>query len=147
MYSTRLALIPVLLASALVITGCTKSEPTPKVTADGKRIIVIGHAAPLTGAQAHIGKDNENGVRLAIEDLNREGFKIGGKPVHFELDSQDDQADPRMATTVAQKFVDDGLDAVIGHLNSGTTRPVWSKFHRRPPRRNTPSRVSATPSA
>ena len=63
-------------------------------------------------------------VRLAIDDLNREGIRIAGQPVQFELDSEDDQADPRMATTVAQKFVDDGLTAVIGHLNSGTTMPA-----------------------
>lgn len=120
-------LLPALMAAlvaAAALAGCSKSEPTPKTTPDGKRIIVIGHAAPLTGPQAHIGKDNENGVRLAIEDLNREGFTIGGQPVHFQLDSQDDQADPRMATTVAQKFVDDRLHAVIGHLNSGTTMPA-----------------------
>lgn len=120
----RPALIPALLATVVLITGCSKSEPVASTTPDGKRIIVIGHAAPLTGPQAHIGKDNENGVRLAIEDLNQSGFTIAGQPVHFEMDSQDDQADPRMATTVAQKFVDDGLQAVIGHLNSGTTMPA-----------------------
>lgn len=125
MHITRHAfLTTALVALALAIAGCSKKEEAPKTTPDGKRIIVIGHAAPLTGSQAHIGKDNENGVRLAIDDLNREGFAIAGQPVHFELDSQDDQADPRMATTVAQKFVDDGLHAVIGHLNSGTTMPA-----------------------
>ncbi|MEL0027125.1 MAG: branched-chain amino acid ABC transporter substrate-binding protein, partial [Perlucidibaca sp.] len=125
MYITRHApLSMALLAVALTVSGCSKNEQGPRTTADGKLVVVIGHAAPLTGAQAHIGKDNENGVRLAIEDLNREGISIGGKPVQFELDSEDDQADPRMATTVAQKFVDDGLHAVIGHLNSGTTMPA-----------------------
>ena len=125
MYITRHApLSMALLAVALTVSGCSKNEQGSRTTADGKLVVVIGHAAPLTGAQAHIGKDNENGVRLAIEDLNREGISIGGKPVQFELDSEDDQADPRMATTVAQKFVDDGLHAVIGHLNSGTTMPA-----------------------
>lgn len=110
--------------AAAVMAGCSPKPAAPTTTADGKRIIVIGHAAPLTGTQAHIGKDNEHGVRLAIADLNAAGFTINDEPVHFELDSQDDQADPRMATTVAQKFVDDGVKAVIGHMNSGTTMPA-----------------------
>jgi branched-chain amino acid transport system substrate-binding protein len=84
----------------------------------------IGHAAPLTGPQAHLGKDNENGVRLAIDELNTQGLTIGGQKVKFELESEDDQADPRIATTVAQKFVDDKVNGVIGHLNSGTTIPT-----------------------
>ena len=93
-------------------------------------VVHIGHAAPLTGPQAHIGKDNENGVRLAIDELNASNFMIAGKKAHFELDSEDDQAEGRIATTVAQKFVDDKVNGVIGHLNSGTTIPastIYSK--------------------
>ena len=84
----------------------------------------IGAAAPLTGPQAHLGKDNENGTRMAIEDANAKGIVIGGKKVHFELVSEDDQADPKTATIVAQKLVDDNVSGVIGHLNSGTTIPA-----------------------
>jgi branched-chain amino acid transport system substrate-binding protein len=92
--------------------------------ASGATIIKIGHAAPLTGPQAHLGKDNENGVRLAVDELNAKGLSIGGQKVQFELHSEDDQADPRIATTVAQKFVDDKVSGMIGHLNSGTTIPA-----------------------
>lgn len=120
--SSRIA--AAVIAVATVLVACSPKPHTPSMTEDGKRIVVIGHAAPLTGTQAHLGKDNENGVRLAIDDLNAAGFKIGDESVVFQLDSQDDQADPRMATTVAQKFVDDGVKAVIGHLNSGTTMPA-----------------------
>src|SRR5208283_572268 len=81
-------------------------------------------SAPLTGPQAHIGKDNENGTRMAIEDANAKGVIIGGKKVRFELLSEDDQADPKTATIVAQKLVDAKVNGVIGHLNSGTSIPA-----------------------
>ncbi|CAK0774661.1 branched-chain amino acid transport system substrate-binding protein [Gammaproteobacteria bacterium] len=90
----------------------------------GETVVRIGHVAPLTGPQAHLGKDNENGVRLAIDDLNAKGFEIGGQKVRFELVAEDDQADPRQGTTVAQKLVDEKVNGVIGHLNSGTTIPA-----------------------
>ena len=86
--------------------------------------VKIGFAAPLTGGQAHYGADFRSGVQLAIEDMNGTNPVIGGKPVHFVLDAQDDQADPRTGTTVAQKLVDDGVVAVIGHYNSGTSIPA-----------------------
>lgn len=85
---------------------------------------MIGQASPLTGQQAAIGKDNENGVRMAIDEVNAHHYVIAGHPLTLSLDSQDDQADPRVATQVAQKFVDEGVTAVIGHLNSGTTIPA-----------------------
>jgi branched-chain amino acid transport system substrate-binding protein len=119
-----------LLAAAVAVTGCSKKEEAAKTevaasTANtGALVVKIGHAAPLTGPQAHLGKDNENGVRLAIEDLNAKGISIGGQKVQFELESEDDQADPRIATTVAQKFIDDKVSGMIGHLNSGTTIPA-----------------------
>lgn len=87
-------------------------------------VVKIGFASPLTGSQAHYGKDNQNGAQLAIDELNARGVKIGGKPVAFELVVEDDQADPKTGTVVAQKLVDAGIKAMIGHFNSGVTIPA-----------------------
>ena len=119
-YFTR-ALLP--LAFALALYGCEKSASVDKKSSD-ELVVRIGAAAPLTGNQAHIGKDNESGTRMAIDDANAKGIVIGGRKVHFELISEDDQADPKTATIVAQKLVDDKVSGVIGHLNSGTTIPA-----------------------
>ncbi|MCC4116308.1 branched-chain amino acid ABC transporter substrate-binding protein [Aromatoleum toluclasticum] len=90
-----------------------------------KEVVVrIGHAGPLTGPAAAFGKDGENGARLAIEDANAKGIKIGGDTVKFELVSEDDQADPRTATTVAQRLTDSGVKGVVGHVTSGASIPA-----------------------
>ncbi|MBR8168038.1 branched-chain amino acid ABC transporter substrate-binding protein [Burkholderia cenocepacia] len=86
--------------------------------------VKIGVAGPLTGGLAQQGKDVENGARLAVDQLNASGFKIKGAPVHFEIDSEDDRADPKTAVTVAQKLVDGGAVGVVGHLTSGTSLPA-----------------------
>jgi branched-chain amino acid transport system substrate-binding protein len=84
----------------------------------------IGAASPLTGPQAHYGADFTNGLTLAVEDFNATKPVIGGKPIRIVLDSQDDQADPRTATSVAQRLVDSGIKGMLGHFNSGTTIPA-----------------------
>jgi branched-chain amino acid transport system substrate-binding protein len=86
--------------------------------------VKVGFAGPLTGPQAHYGADFENGVTLAVEDFNATKPVIGGKPVKIVLDAQDDQADPRTGTTVAERLVDDGIKGMVGHFNSGTTIPA-----------------------
>jgi len=107
------------LAAALGLAACSKDDGT----------IRIGHVAPLTGGIAHLGKDNENGARLAIEQANAAKIKIGGKEVQFALVPEDDQADPKVGTTVAQKLVDAKVAGVVGHLNSGTSIPASSIYH------------------
>jgi branched-chain amino acid transport system substrate-binding protein len=89
-----------------------------------QEVIKIGHVAPMSGAIAHLGKDNENGARMAIDELNAKGIKIGGKAVKLELLSEDDAADPKQGTAAAQKLVDSKVNGVIGHLNSGTSIPA-----------------------
>ncbi|NBS94972.1 MAG: branched-chain amino acid ABC transporter substrate-binding protein [Betaproteobacteria bacterium] len=111
---SRLALA--IAASAVCATGTGFAQ--------AQTVIKIGHVAPLTGNQAHLGKDNENGARLAIDDLNEKKLKIGGQDVKFELLPEDDAADPKQGTAVAQKLVDAKVAGVIGHLNSGTTIPA-----------------------
>jgi len=86
--------------------------------------IKIGHVGPITGGIAHLGKDNENGARLAIEQANEAKIKLGGKEVKFVFVAEDDQADPKVGTTVAQKLVDAKVAGVVGHLNSGTSIPA-----------------------
>lgn len=134
LFRTQAIVSLAVLAASLNLAACKKADKdaapgAPAAAADGSLLVKVGHAAPLTGPQAHLGKDNENGVRLAIDDLNAQGFEIGGRKARFELLSEDDQADPRIATTVAKKFVDDRVNVVIGHLNSGTTIPSSRIYH------------------
>lgn len=89
-----------------------------------QEVVKIGHVAPISGPIAHMGKDNENGARLAIEELNAKSLSIGGKKVKFELLAEDDAADPKQGTAAAQKLVDQKVHGVIGHLNSGTSIPA-----------------------
>ena len=119
-----------LIAAAVALAGC--GEQKPPVKAEQTKIapaaagieVRIGHVGPLTGGIAHLGKDNENGARLAVEEANAAGIKIDGKEVKFVFLAEDDQADPKTGTTVAQKLVDANVAGVVGHLNSGTSIPA-----------------------
>lgn len=93
-------------------------------SAQDVQVVKIGHVAPMSGAQSHYGKDNANGARMAIEDLNAQNIVIGGKKIKFELQAEDDAADPKQGTAVAQKLCDSKVAGVVGHLNSGTTIPA-----------------------
>jgi branched-chain amino acid transport system substrate-binding protein len=94
------------------------------LSAHAQSPVKIGTASPLSGPSAHQGKDIENGARLAIDDLNAQGATIGGNKVKWVLQAEDDGSDPKLGTAVAQKLVDGGVVAVVGHLNSGTTVPA-----------------------
>ena len=111
-------------AAALILAGCGKGgDKSAAVPADGIEV-KIGHVAPLTGPIAHLGKDNENGARLALEEINKAGLTIDGKKVVLTLVPEDDAEDPKTATQVAQKLVDAKVVGVVGHLNSGTSIPA-----------------------
>jgi branched-chain amino acid transport system substrate-binding protein len=117
------------LSAALALLACSKSEPPAPAAAgapvaQAPLIVKIGHAAPLTGPQAHIGKDTEYGAQLAVDDVNAANIQVGGRTLQLQLIGEDDQADPKQGTIVAQKFVDDKVNVVIGHMNSGTTLPA-----------------------
>jgi len=113
---------------AILITAVIAAGAGSTVLAQDQ-VVRIGHVGPLTGPIAHLGKDNENGARMAIEDLNAKGFTIGGKKVKFELIAEDDASDPRQGTAAAQKLVDAKVHGVIGHFNSGTTIPASKIYH------------------
>ncbi len=122
------------LAVALSLQGCGKEEPpkpAPKVEAPPPpaTVVKIGHAAPLTGGIAHLGKDNENGARLALDEANAKNVSIDGKKIKFELIGEDDEAKPDKGPIVAQKFVDAKVAGVVGHLNSGVSIPASGVYN------------------
>lgn len=129
MHMLSLRKLTTALIAASLLAACGKEEPPPAPKAEAPKapeimVVKIGSASPLTGPQAHIGIDIRNGVQLAVEDLNAAGVEIGGKKVKLELVSEDDEANPTKATTVAQKLVDAKVAAVVGHFNSGASIPA-----------------------
>ena len=111
---------PAAATAPVVTTAPAAAAPAPVDTL----IVKIGHVGPTSGAIAHLGKDNELGAKMAIEDLNSRNVKIGDKVAKFELLAEDDAGDPKQGTAVAQKLVDAKVNGVVGHLNSGTTIPA-----------------------
>jgi branched-chain amino acid transport system substrate-binding protein len=135
MQHTKLGLM--VLAASIALIGCGE-EPKPVAKAPEKAPsappppppppptieIKIGHVGPITGGIAHLGKDNENGARMAVDEANAAKIKIDGKDAKFVFVAEDDQADAKTGTTVAQKLVDAKVSGVVGHLNSGTSIPA-----------------------
>ena len=120
MFSHRFALTAVSLGALLAAAGAHAQDA---------QVVKIAHAGPTSGGIAHIGKDTENGVRMAIDELNAQGVTIGGKKIKFELVAEDDAGDPKQATAVAQKLCDMKVAGVVGHLQSGTTIPASGIYH------------------
>lgn len=112
-----------LAVAGLVFAGLS----APAVQA--QTVVRIGHVGPVSGPQAHYGRDNENGARMAVAELNSQGLSIGGKKVKFELVAEDDAADPKQGTAAAQKLCDAKVNGVVGHLNSGTTLPASKVYN------------------
>jgi branched-chain amino acid transport system substrate-binding protein len=127
-----LRVAPLAIAAAVALAACGKKEEPAKKeaakaapAAPAEQVVKIGHVAPLTGPIAHLGKDNENGARMAVDEINAAGgIKVGDKVFKLELVAEDDKADPKEGTLAAQKLVDAGVVAVVGHLNSGTSIPA-----------------------
>ncbi|BBB68384.1 branched chain amino acid ABC transporter substrate-binding protein [Undibacterium sp. YM2] len=112
--STTIKLIAAASSAGILLAGNANAQDL---------LVRIGHVSPLSGPSAHMGKDTEEGARMAVDELNAKGVTIGGKKARFELLSEDDAGEPKQATTVAQKLVDAKVNGVIGHMNSGTTIP------------------------
>jgi len=102
-------------AAALAFGGAASAQ---------EMVVKIGQVGPTSGGIAHLGKDVENGVRMALDEANSKGVLIGGRKARFELLAEDDAGDPKQGTAAAQKLVDSRVSAVVGHLNSGTTIPA-----------------------
>ena len=136
-FMNKFALAAIAVAVAAGLAACGKKEEpkaaapaaAPAPAAAAEMVVKIGHVGPTSGQIAHLGKDNENGAKLAIEEANAKGIMVDGKKVKFELLTEDDAADGKQATQVAQKLMDAKVVGVVGHLNSGTSIPASAIYN------------------
>lgn len=112
------------LIGTAVCLGLASSLLGANALAQSAKEIKIGFAAALSGAQGHYGKDMEYAAKVAIDEANAKNPQLRGQAVKFKLVSEDDQADPKTGTAAAQRLVDEGVVAVVGHFNSGTSIPA-----------------------
>jgi len=116
-------------ASAAAAAPGAAAAPAAPGTADAPLVVRIAHAGPVSGPIASLGKDEENGVRMALDELNAKGLEIGGRKLRWKLEAGDDGGDPGQAVALARRLCDKKVAAVVGHLQSGTTLPATSIYH------------------
>jgi branched-chain amino acid transport system substrate-binding protein len=116
-------LIPCGLVVAGLLSGCQQQLP---------KTVRIGVAQPLSGPLAALGTDMRNGAQMAVDELNAQGYKVGGKVITFELVVADDRSDPEEGKRIAQRMIEADVRAVIGNLNSGVSiaaAPIYATRH------------------
>lgn len=71
----------------------------------GGESLVIGYSAGISGGSAEYGRNVQNGLQMAIDDLNEEGVEIDGTDYTLKLEALDDQYQPSTTGTNAQRLV------------------------------------------
>ena len=79
--------------------------------------IKIVDIVELSGGGATAGTNFDNGVKLAVKEINAAGGILGRK---IDLSSLDTQTNPGVAKALSQKAVDDGAYVVMGPVFSGS---------------------------
>ena len=124
-HSTKLA---VAVALALGVAACGQKEEPKKAAAPAAPAgltVTIAHAGPLTGSIAHLGKDDENGVALAIAQANDKKLVHRRQARHLQDDERgrpgrpEDRAPPSPRSSWTPRSPPSS-----GHLNSGVTIPA-----------------------
>jgi branched-chain amino acid transport system substrate-binding protein len=76
---------------------------------------MIGHYASMSGSEATFGQSTDNGIKLALEEINQAGVK--GKKLR--LITYDDKGDAKEAGTAVTRLINkDGVVAILGEVAS-----------------------------
>lgn len=128
--SKKLLLFVMIIALvSMVAIGCGQKAEEPAANSGSEPAggeVKIGILVPTTGSEATYGKDMENSVKMAADEINAKGGILGKKIVTV---TADDACDPQQATSAANKLVSSGVVAVVGGYCSGATIPTMTIFN------------------
>src|SRR5450830_1889542 len=112
------------LLDSLKLLGLSAALLLAGAAAAADKTVLIGYAAPLSGASGSIGASLVQAAQIAVDDANRQAITVAGERLVFKLLIQDDRSDPRTGLLVADYFVKSEVIGVIGHWNSGVGIPA-----------------------
>ena len=117
---------------ALSLTACggssESSDASDNSAASGDSgTITLGMIGPLTGSVAVYGTHIENGVKLAIEEINAAGGVTLSDGAHqLAVEVKDDQGDSTECVNAMNALISDGIQLVVGSATSGCTSAITS---------------------
>lgn len=117
---------------ALSLTACGGQSESGAGDADssapsGGGTITLGMIGPLTGSVAVYGTHIENGVKLAIEEINAAGGVTLSDGAHqLAVETKDDQGDATECVNAMNALISDGIQLVVGSATSGCTSAITS---------------------
>ncbi len=117
---------------ALSLTACGGQSESGAGDADssapsGDGTITLGMIGPLTGSVAVYGTHIENGVKLAIEEINAAGGVTLSDGAHqLAVETKDDQGDATECVNAMNALISDGIQLVVGSATSGCTSAITS---------------------
>ncbi|SHH44749.1 branched-chain amino acid transport system substrate-binding protein [Anaerosphaera aminiphila DSM 21120] len=116
-------LLVAVLSLTMLLTACGGKNTNTTSTDDANEsdVIKLGGIIPKTGSAAVYGTTTENGILLAVEEINANGG-IGGKQIEYT--SEDDKADPTEAVNIYTKLTEQGVNGIIGSITSKPTQAV-----------------------
>ena len=122
-------LLSLLVAFLLVLSACVDgasqkttskgNSETDKSANLGENVVNIGFSGPLSGSAAYYGEKITNGMKLAIDEINQEGFEVNGKNYKLNLVSLDDKSLPNETAANAKRLVQQNQTPVIFTPHSG----------------------------
>jgi branched-chain amino acid transport system substrate-binding protein len=109
--------------AALALAACGDNDDDDEGSGSGGRTqktVKIAFVGPLTGDAANLGINIRNGIKVALEDANKDGGDVKVEMVEF-----DTQGDPAQATTVKDRYINDpSIVGIVGPTFSGETKAV-----------------------
>ncbi|MCM2316043.1 MAG: ABC transporter substrate-binding protein [Thermoanaerobaculia bacterium] len=109
----------VIAASSILLFGCPPKETTGAGGAPAADEIAIGHLASMTGGQATFGQQTDQGIKLALEEINAKGGVKGRK---VRVITEDTQSKQEEAANAASKLISrDNVTAILGEIASSNS--------------------------
>ena len=110
----------------VILTGCIDGNTSNNNSSDSstkaeteEKVVNIGYTGPLSGSAALYGENTLNGLEMAAEEINEEGFEVNGETYKLNIVSLDDKYLPNESASNAKRLVQENATPIIYTPHSG----------------------------